>query len=117
MNGFDDDPFGAVLESTDEAKLKSYMRAAEQKYFKGSPPAVDLEMIDGPDPAILSTRRTIQISRNVVRATKMCRVLILHELIHHYLLQKDGDADADEGPRFEAEVQRLWDAGAYKNLL
>jgi hypothetical protein len=117
MNGLDDDPFGSVLESSSESILGAYMKFAEEKYFKGTPPVVDLEMIDGPDPAILSPERKIQISKNVIRATKMCKVLILHELIHHHLLQKDHDADKDEGPRFQAEVQRLWDAGAYKNLL
>jgi hypothetical protein len=48
---------------------------------------------------------------------KTTRILILHELIHWSLFQENGDADENEGQRFQAEIQRLWSAGAYKNLL
>jgi hypothetical protein len=118
MNGFDDDPFGSVNEQSAEELLREYMRWAEGKFFSDCPyPVVDLEIVDGPDPATFSTNRTIQLSKNIVLAQKMCKVLILHELIHNYLLQTKGDADSDEGPKFQAQVKRLWEKGAYHRLL
>lgn len=49
--------------------------------------------------------------------TKLCHILILHELIHIKLRRKDSDPDEAEGERFQAEVKRLWGKGAYSRLL
>jgi hypothetical protein len=70
-----------------------------------------------PDPARLTNERVIQISSTVARSKKLRQVLILHELIHNALLCQFGDPDHEEGDKFQAEVQRLWDAGAYRKLL
>lgn len=48
---------------------------------------------------------------------KTTPILILHELVHYNLFLETGDPDSEEGQRFQKEVRRLWDAGAYKKLL
>ena len=92
------------------------MKAAEAKYFPESQPIRDLAIVNNPNPGTLRGDH-IEISRNVIRAKKLCKVIILHELIHRWLSCRDGNADKDEGPRFQAEIERLWSRGAYRNLL
>lgn len=116
MAGFLDDPMGGTLEDTDEEHLRLFMRAAETKYFPKSKRVQDLTVLDSLDPGALRGDY-IEISRNVIRAKKLCKVIILHELIHRWLIYRDGDADKDEGPRFQKEVDRLWSEGAYRKLL
>ncbi len=53
---------------------------------------------------------------DVAPFTKLCGFLLLHELAHAALRKRDGDADEKEGERFNAEIKRLKDAGAYDNL-
>jgi len=48
---------------------------------------------------------------------KVCKIMILHELIHSKLFKVNGDADGQEGAAFEAEVDRLWEEGVYRKLL
>ena len=47
----------------------------------------------------------------------LAKIPILHELIHHALRCENGDPDADEGDRFKAQNQRLWNLDVYKELL
>jgi hypothetical protein len=72
--------------------------------------------VDSPDPGTLRGDR-IEINQCLIRNRKLCKVVILHELIHRWLICRDGDADKEEGPRFQAEVHRLWGEGAYRKLL
>lgn len=113
---FDNDPMQNILEESSLQQLRIFLKAASSKYFPEVPNAPDVEIVDDPNPARLN-RNVIQISRNVILDKKICRILILHELIHHALLETTGDPDANEGAPFQAEVERLWVLGAYKGLL
>ena len=97
--------------------LTSRLRAYEQKYFASVAPVVGLELARIMGPAGLLPTRIIQINPVVASFSKLCGVLLLHELIHHKLMLEDGDPDEEEGARFQAEVARLWEVGAYRNLL
>lgn len=118
MDGFYiDDPMEEVRCESSAEVLKHQMRIFEVRYFSGIPPVADLEVGDVEGPAMLTPERIIRISPSAASWSKIRQVLVLHELIHHALWQRDGNPDEDEGARFQAEVERLWEAGAYKNLL
>ncbi|HZD75650.1 MAG TPA: hypothetical protein VE218_01510 [Acidobacteriaceae bacterium] len=113
----DDVPFEVLAEeSANELIMRFCMRRVEQRYFAGAPSVTDLRVVDMRDPARMKDG-VIEISSTAARWPKMRQVLILHELIHNALFHRFGDPDHEEGERFQAEVKRLWDAGAYKNLL
>ncbi len=114
---FDKDPIKTISEESSVAILRAFLRAAERRYFPGIPNIVGIEIVDNPNPATLTPLDVIQLNRCVILNEKMCKVLILHELIHHGLLISTGDAHAEEGPPFQAEVERLWKLGAYRQLL
>ena len=118
MNGFDDDQMGSILEESAEESLRQFMRDAERRHFPKAPLVAELEVISARDPATLTPNHVIQVSKNIIVNQKMCKVLVIHELIHLWLFHRDnGDADVKEGPRFQVEVERLWREGAYKRLL
>jgi hypothetical protein len=118
MNGFYvDDPMGDVRAEAAAVTLKHTMRAFEERYFSGSPKVKDLEVALVEGPAMLTTELVIRLNPSVASWPKLSKLLILHELIHNFLLHRDQDADDEEGSRFQAEVSRLWKAGAYVGLL
>jgi hypothetical protein len=110
-------PFEVMAKESAQEIMRVCMRRLEQRYFAGIPAVADLEVVEMLDPARLTNGRVIQISSTVARWRKLRQVLILHELIHNALLHRFDDPDHDEGERFQAEVKRLWEAEAYKNLL
>jgi hypothetical protein len=102
---------------TSEAVLNSRLREFERHYFAGQKPIEGLEVTQLPGPSqSLVDRRVIQIHPNVATYPKICGILILHELIHSKLLQENGDPDVKESERFQAEVERLYEAKAYRHL-
>ena len=113
-----DSPFEGVLSEANSVTLKYMMRSYEKRYFTDVEPIADLEIenLDGPS-CFYPDRRVIRIHPSVANFPKFCGILILHELIHSKLFQRDHDADVAEGERFQAQVGRLWEQGAYAKLL
>ncbi len=110
--------FDDILNEVNETILNSQLRTLE-KYFSNLPPLAGIEIValGGNAACFLPDRRVIQINQSVATFHKLCSLLILHELIHAKLLRENGDPDAPEGERFQAEVRRLWEADAYNKLL
>ena len=102
-----------------EAQANKDLRGLESKYFVGITPILCVEIEPNTaDPGRLETQRnTIVINSSLARWPKLRRIVILHELIHHKLLETGGDADIQEGTRFQREVTRLWELGAYKDMM
>jgi len=114
-----EDPADALIGAQNELVLTSVLREYERKYFFDVPEIDVLEVTDrGQGSAcFVPSENRILIHPSVASYEKICRVLILHELIHSKLYKQYNDPDAEEGLRFQAEVKRLWNQGAYGRLL
>jgi hypothetical protein len=112
------DSTGALVSEMHEALLKAFMRTFQKRYFRAMPEVADLIVAPLEDAAsFLPNENKIQIHPALAPFPKLARIVILHELIHCKLYKENGDADAAEGPRFQTEVKKLLEAGAYKGLL
>ena len=117
MRNFDDEPFGSVVDESSETDLQRALTFFQKEYFSGVPCVAGLEIApDVPGPALLTETGAIRVHSAAATWPRTARVLILHELIHHALQQKDVSDDEDGEP-FQAELERLWKAGAYRKLL
>lgn len=112
------DSTGALVSEMHEALLKAFMRTFQKRYFRTMPEVVDLAIapLDGPS-SFLAQENKIQIHPAVAPFPKLARIVILNALVHAKLHKENGDADTAEGPRFQNEVKKLLEAGAYKGLL
>ena len=107
-----------LLESS-RTTLEFSVQGLRAKYFQDSAPAESLslsETLDGPSCYVPQANEII-LQAALSKYPKLCRVLILHELIHSKLYRENGDPDEAHGERFQAEVKRLWGAGAYAKVL
>jgi predicted SprT family Zn-dependent metalloprotease len=102
-----------------ETVLTHTLRCLERKYFKGEPETKALAVRTGETPmgCYLPSSDTIVINPGITPFAKICQIVLLHELVHRALFRRDADADDVHGKKFQAEMQLLWDAGAYRNLL
>ena len=118
MNGFDLDPFGDITEDIADQDLTKALGALRSQYFPDLKTEVVIRIVpDEKNPAkvLITQNAVIELSSSAAKWPKMARVLILHELVH---LRKQGLSDENElAPPFQGELQRLWEKGAYKNLL
>jgi hypothetical protein len=115
---FEDSASDALNAELHEELLTPKLREYERKYFPGVEPISALEVVDllGNAACFVPDRNVIQIHRSVAPFAKWCRAPMLHELIHHALYKRDGDADWGEGQRFQGERKRLLEAGAGDEL-
>jgi hypothetical protein len=93
--------------------------AYQKAYFPQHNPEIHIEVVDdagGPACFVRSTK-TIYIEKAATVSEKFSRIALLHEIIHINLIEDGGDPDEGHGVRFQAEVRRLFEAGAYKKLL
>ena len=99
--------------------LIRYYEARHARYFLGIEPVAsgDFEPdLDGPSRFLPQLNR-IELHKSFARFEKLCRILVLHELIHSKLC-KIGECEKDSTTiRFRKEVEELWDQGAYAKLL
>jgi hypothetical protein len=72
--------------------------------------------MDGPSCYVPQTNEIV-LQSSLSKYPKLCRILILHELIHSRLYHENGDPDEAHGERFQAEIKRLWDSGAYAKVM
>jgi hypothetical protein len=112
------DSTGALVSEMHEALLKAFMRTYQQRYFRSVRAVIDLVIAPLEGPArFVPEENKIQIHPSVAPFSKLAKIVILHELIHSKLHKQNGDADEAEGARFQVEIKRLLEAGAYKGLL
>lgn len=100
------------------AVLQTQLNTLKTMYFQDLSD-LEVEVADLAAPGQLDAETAqIFIDRRIASfQEKTTQIVFLHELIHYKLFKENGDADDAEGERFEAEVRRLWDAGAYIKLL
>lgn len=111
------DSTGAIVSEMHQTLLKAFMRTYQQRYFRSTREVIDLVIapLDG-TACFKPGENTIQIHPALTPFSKLAKIAILHELIHSKL-HKQGEPDEAEGQRFQAEVKKLLEAGAYKGLL
>ena len=112
------DSTGALVSEMHEALLKAFMRTFQKRYFRTVPEVADLVVapLEGAA-SFLANENKIQIHPAVAPFPKLARIVILNALVHCKLHKENGNADEAEGPRFQAEIKKLLEAGAYKGLL
>lgn len=102
-----------------EVDLQAVIEQVAEKYFPEVKPITSAEFVsalDGPS-RFLPQLRKIEVKECFSPFLKVCSLLVLHELIHSKLYEKRCAPQSDTGEEFQAEVRRLWEQGAYKNLL
>ena len=102
-----------------EADLMAIINHYQEKHFSEVKPVCSAEFIadlDGPS-RLLPQIDKIEVKRCFSPFPRLCRLLVLHELIHNKLYKKHGAAQIVTGEEFQAEVRRLWDDDAYVDLL
>jgi hypothetical protein len=102
-----------------EADLMAIIQYCQETYFPDARPISSAEFIDdldGPS-RLLPQIDKVEVKRCLSPFQKLCRLLVLHELIHNKLFRMHGAPQEDTGEEFRAEVNRLWDVDAYVDLL
>jgi hypothetical protein len=103
--------------TTDE--LSMWANAYDREYFRSLAPKIEIEIVEdagGPACFVPSLNR-IRIEKATIFSEKFTRIALLHEMIHVCLGVENDDPDEHHGPRFQKEIERLYQAGAYKKLL
>jgi hypothetical protein len=103
--------------TTDE--LSGWANAYDREYFESLAPKIEIEIAEdagGPACFVPSMNR-IRIEKTTTISEKFTRIALLHEMIHVRLRAENGDPDEHHGIRFQREIERLYQAGAYKKLL
>jgi len=96
-----------------------WANAYQNAYFPDRNPDVHIEFVDdaGGPACFVRSPQTMYIERATTFSEKYSRIALLHEMVHINLIEDGGDPDEGHGARFQTEVKRLFEAGAYKNLL
>ncbi|MDE3188249.1 MAG: hypothetical protein KGM96_12120 [Acidobacteriota bacterium] len=104
--------------------LRAQARKLAKQYFPKLKKMPNLRVVPEKDnnehgPAWLNALTgTIHIDERVSTfQEKTTPILILHELIHWSLFEENGDPDEAEGERFDAQLRRIKELGAYTGLL
>lgn len=118
-----DDDMNLVKAPATVQDLCAWANEYDLKYFDGlvakQEPGIDIAIIDntGGTACFMPENRTAYVEKAITGSEKFCRIVMLHELVHVKLFVTTGDPGEAHGPIFRAEIERLWDAGAYDNLL
>jgi len=112
---------GALSEDGNiEYNPEFWLRSLERRFFSDVIPQIaGITVEDHPAARVRfePAENRIYLIRSLLPFPKVCKIMILHELIHSKLFKVNGDADGQEGAAFEAEVDRLWEEGVYRKLL
>jgi hypothetical protein len=103
--------------SVDE--LCKWAEAYQKAYFpRHNPECKILIADDAGGPACFEhTTKIMYIETAATISEKLSRILLLQEMIHINFIEDRQDPDESHGVRFQAEVKRLFAAGAYSKLL
>lgn len=88
-------------------------------YFEELTPVPNVLFVSGLDgPACcLPTINRIEVNDRMRPFVKVCRFLVLHELVNMKLFKIHKSPQPYDGDNFQNELKRLWEAGAYADLL
>jgi hypothetical protein len=118
-----DDDMNIIKAPATKDDLCGWANEYDLAYFDGlmakQEPGVDIAIVDdvGGTAGFGPENRILYFEKAIVGSEKFCRIAMLHELIHIKLFATTGDADENHGLAFKTERKRLWDAGAYEDLL
>lgn len=100
-------------------ELCAWANQYQRTYFPTRDPECHIQIVqDGGGPACFDhSQKTMFIEEAATVSEKLSRILLLHEIIHVNLIENGEDPDEQHGYRFQAEVRRLFEAGAYSKLL
>jgi hypothetical protein len=100
-------------------ELCAWADAYQKAFFPRHDPKCDILIVDNAGgPACFDhTTKIMYIEKAATVSEKLSRILLLHEMIHVNFIEDGQDPDQDHGFRFQAEVKRLFAAGAYSKLL
>jgi hypothetical protein len=100
-----------------EQELEAFARACQRRYFEDAALFTDLLFRSEVQKGAKFDRqdKCIYIQESLTVFPSLCKILILHELIHSKLLKEHNEAS--HGDPFKTEIQRLLEAGAYNDLL
>jgi hypothetical protein len=102
-----------------ETDLMEIIISCQRAYFAGVQQIESGEFmadLDGPS-RVLPEKGKIEVLQSLARFPKLCRFLVLHELIHNKLYRKYGSPQNEADKEFRDEVKRLWELGAYEDLM
>jgi hypothetical protein len=102
-----------------EADLMEIVDYFQSRYFRDVRPissAAFVTSLDGPA-RVLPESDTIEVNSCLATFIKLCRFLVLHELINNKFYKLYGRVPDYSEEEFRKELRRLWDAGAYDDLL
>ncbi len=103
-----------------EADLPAILDYYNQRFFadESAPIAVAefVHSLDGPA-AVFPEIGRIEINEKLRTFTKLCCFLVLHELINNRLFHRCGKQQPYSGESFQAELKRLWEERAYRDIL
>lgn len=116
---------GHMIQEMDEFTLNEQVKKLANRYFPriAKIPTLKIQRSDDKEyqdslAHLNALTGTIYIDWRVSDfQEKTTQILILHELIHWSLFLENSDPDEKEEDRFQAEIQRLWNSGAYRGLL
>jgi len=107
-----------LVSEVSETFLKGWVKKYQQEHFPNLATSELQILVPDRGPACyLMDKHSILIHPAVAPFTKLCRILILHELIHADLYKATGDPDALEGEAFQAKKKELLEAGVFADLL
>ncbi len=91
----------------------------QKAYFPRHNPECRVLIVDNAGgPACFDhSTKTMYIEKAATISEKMSRILLLHEMVHINFIEDGQDPDEGHGLRFQAEIKRLFAAGAYSKLL
>lgn len=103
--------------SVDE--LCAWADAYQKTYFPRHDPKCNIQIVDNAGgPACFDhSTKIMYVETAATISEKLSRILLLHEMIHINFIEDGQDPDEAHGDRFQAEVRRLFTAGAYRTLL
>ena len=103
-------------------ELAGWAMAFQHKYFPGFDVpgmeiAIDVEESPRAPSVYYPEKKLIAISKHIMPFHELAKIALLHEMIHVKLYAENQDADEAHGARFQTEMNRLMEMGAYSQLL
>ena len=103
-------------------ELAGWAMAFQHKYFPGFDVpgmqiAIDVEESPRAPSVYDPAKKLIAISKHIMPFHELAKIALLHEMIHVKLYAENQDADEAHGARFQTEMNRLMEMGAYSQLL
>jgi hypothetical protein len=114
-----DENLNLRLDPITAEELSVWANAYDRQYFGSLAPKIEIEIVEdaGGPACFVPLLNRIRIEKATTISEKFTRIALLHEMIHVRLAAENGDPDEHHGIRFQKEIERLYQAGAYRKLL